>query len=39
MAFVTFVPTGFFIGDQAWRREVSGMVAAPFPVFWGVSKI
>ena len=24
--------------DQAWRRELTGMVAAPFPVFWGVSK-
>ena len=35
---VTFGPTGFFLGYQAWRRDVSGVVKAPFPVFWGVQK-
>ncbi|HKM65459.1 MAG TPA: ABC transporter substrate-binding protein [Acidisphaera sp.] len=35
---VTYVPTGFFLGYQAWRKEVSGVVKAPFPVFWGVTK-
>lgn len=38
MAFVTFVPTGFFLAYQAWRREVTGVTAAPFPMFWGVGK-
>ena len=23
---------------QAWRRNISGVVKAPFPVFWGVQK-
>ena len=31
-------PTGFFLGYTAWRRNVSGIVKAPFPVFWGVQK-
>ena len=35
---VTYVPTGFFVGHQAWRRNVSGVVKAPFPQFWGVQK-
>ncbi len=38
MEFVTFIPTGFFYGYQAWRREVGGIVKAPFPVFWDVKK-
>ena len=33
-----YAPTGFFLSYQAWRRNVSGVVQAPFPVFWGVSK-
>jgi peptide/nickel transport system substrate-binding protein len=36
--FATFLPTGFFLGYQAWRSNVSGIVQAPFPVFWGVKK-
>jgi peptide/nickel transport system substrate-binding protein len=35
---VVYVPTGFFVGYQAWRANVSGIVKAPFPVPWGVSK-
>ena len=35
---VTFVPTGFFLGYQAWRKTVTGVVKAPFPVFWDVRK-
>ena len=35
---VTYGPTGFFLGYQAWHRNVSGVVKAPFPVFWGVQK-
>ncbi len=39
MEFVTYAPTGFFLGYQAWRKNVTGVVKAPFPVFWGVEKI
>ncbi len=35
---VTYVPTGFFLMYQAWRREVSGVVKAPFPMLWDVKK-
>jgi peptide/nickel transport system substrate-binding protein len=35
---VVYVPTGFFKGYQAWRKNVSGVVKAPFPVFWDVTK-
>ena len=35
---VTYAPTGFFQMYQAWRNNVSGVVKAPFPVFWGVQK-
>ncbi len=38
MDFVTYIPTGFFLGYQAWRKNISGVVKAPFPVFWGVQK-
>ena len=31
-------PTGFFLQYQSWRKNVSGVVKAPFPVFWGVQK-
>jgi peptide/nickel transport system substrate-binding protein len=35
---VTYAPTGFFLMYQAWRSNLSGIVRAPFPVFWGVQK-
>ena len=35
---VTYIPTGFFLQYTAWRKNVSGIVKAPFPVFWGVQK-
>ena len=35
---VVYAPTGFFLQYQAWRSNVSGVVKAPFPVFWGVQK-
>jgi peptide/nickel transport system substrate-binding protein len=35
---VVYGPTGFFLGYQAWRQNISGVVKAPFPVFWGVQK-
>jgi peptide/nickel transport system substrate-binding protein len=33
-----YIPTGFFRGYQASRTSLTGVVNAPFPVFWGVSK-
>jgi peptide/nickel transport system substrate-binding protein len=38
MDFVTFVPTGFLKGYQSWRTNVAGVVKAPFPVLWDVTK-
>jgi peptide/nickel transport system substrate-binding protein len=38
MDFVTFIPTGFFKGYQAWRKNIGGVVKAPFPVMWDVTK-
>jgi peptide/nickel transport system substrate-binding protein len=38
MADVTYVPTGFFLMNQAWRRDLSGVVKAPYPVLWDVKK-
>jgi peptide/nickel transport system substrate-binding protein len=35
---VVYAPTGFFLEYQAWRRNVSGIVKGPLPLFWGVSK-
>ena len=35
---VVYAPTGFFLGYQAWRRNVSGVQKGPLPFFWGVSK-
>jgi peptide/nickel transport system substrate-binding protein len=35
---VVYCPTGFFLGYQAWRRNVSGIVKGPIPFPWGVSK-
>jgi len=35
---VVYVPTGFFKIYQAWRKNLSGVVKAPFPVPWDVSK-
>jgi peptide/nickel transport system substrate-binding protein len=38
MDFVTYIPTGFFLGNTAWRSNISGVVKSSFPMFWGVSK-
>ncbi len=35
---VVFAPTGFFLGYQAWRKNVSGVVKGPLPFMWGVAK-
>jgi peptide/nickel transport system substrate-binding protein len=38
MEFVPYLQTGFFQMKQAWRSDISGVVKAPFPVFWDVKK-
>ncbi|ONG47416.1 ABC transporter substrate-binding protein [Pseudoroseomonas deserti] len=38
MEFGLYAPTGFFLSYQAWRKNVSGVVKAPIPFFWGVTK-
>ncbi|MBB5689802.1 ABC transporter substrate-binding protein [Roseomonas alkaliterrae] len=38
MRHVTYIPTGFYKVFQAWRRNVTGVVGAPIPFFWNVSK-
>ena len=35
---VVYAPTGFFLGYQAWRSNVSGIVKGPLPFFWNVAK-
>jgi len=35
---VLYAPLGVFLRHHAWRRNVSGIVPAPLPLFWGVSK-
>jgi peptide/nickel transport system substrate-binding protein len=35
---VVYIPTGFFLFKQAWRDSLSGVIKAPFPVFWDVTK-
>jgi peptide/nickel transport system substrate-binding protein len=35
---VVYAPLGFFLQHQAWRKNVTGIVQAPMPLFWGVSK-
>ena len=35
---VVYVPTGFFLGYQAWRKNVTGVVKGPLPFAWGVTK-
>jgi len=35
---VIYIPLGFWKNQQAWRTNLSGIVGAPFPAFWDVSK-
>jgi peptide/nickel transport system substrate-binding protein len=35
---VVYAPTGFFLGYQAWRKNVGGVVKGPLPFFWNVTK-
>ncbi len=38
MEHVTYLPTGFFLGYQAWRSNVDGVASGPLPWFWGIKK-
>jgi len=38
MTDVVYIPTGFYLGYQAWRRNVTGIQKGPLPFFWGVAK-
>jgi peptide/nickel transport system substrate-binding protein len=35
---VLYAPLGVMLRHYAWRKNVSGIVQAPLPLFWGVSK-
>jgi peptide/nickel transport system substrate-binding protein len=35
---VLYAPLGAYLRHAAWRMSVSGIVQAPLPLFWGVSK-
>jgi len=35
---VLYAPLGVSLRHYAWRKNVSGIVQAPLPLFWGVSK-
>src|SRR5262249_52445328 len=36
--YVVYAPLGVLMRHYAWRKSVSGIVQAPLPLFWGVSK-
>jgi peptide/nickel transport system substrate-binding protein len=36
--YVLYAPLGIVLGHYAWRKNVSGIVQAPLPLFWGVTK-
>jgi len=36
--FAIFGPTGFFLRYAAWRKNVTGVVQSPIPLFWDVAK-
>jgi peptide/nickel transport system substrate-binding protein len=35
---VVYAPLGVLLLHHAWRKNVTGIVQAPLPLFWGVSK-
>jgi peptide/nickel transport system substrate-binding protein len=35
---VVYIPTGFFLSYQAWRKNLSGITSGPMPWFTGVKK-
>lgn len=38
MEHVTYIPTGFYFGYQAWRTSIEGVGDGPLPWFWGPKK-
>jgi peptide/nickel transport system substrate-binding protein len=38
MEHVTYIPTGFYYGYQAWRTSLDGVGNGPLPWFWGPKK-
>ncbi|HEY5830732.1 MAG TPA: ABC transporter substrate-binding protein [Hyphomicrobiaceae bacterium] len=38
MEHVTYIPTGFYFGYQAWRTSLDGVGNGPLPWFWGPKK-
>jgi peptide/nickel transport system substrate-binding protein len=36
--YVVYAPLGALMRHYAWRKSVSGIVQAPLPLFWGVTK-
>jgi len=38
MEHVVYIPTGFYLGYQAWRSNLEGITSGPLPWFWGVTK-
>jgi len=38
LEYVTWIITGFFLTNTAWRKNVQGIQQGPFPNFWGVQK-
>jgi peptide/nickel transport system substrate-binding protein len=38
MEHVTYIPTGFYFGYQAWRSNIEGVSNGPLPWFWGPKK-
>jgi peptide/nickel transport system substrate-binding protein len=39
MEHVTYIPTGFYFGYQAWRTSLDGVSDGPLPWFWGPKKV
>jgi peptide/nickel transport system substrate-binding protein len=39
MEHVTYIPTGFYFGYQAWRTSLEGVSDGPLPWFWGPKKV
>jgi peptide/nickel transport system substrate-binding protein len=38
MEHVTYIPTGFYLGYQAWRDDLTNVSNGPLPWFWGPKK-
>lgn len=38
MAFMHYLPLGYYWQPSAWRRNVTGVFRAPATVFWNIGK-